>query len=121
MRRGVVILLGQCGQTECAGRWGGHGHDWKPPGAEGTEIEGTFIYLDNVQSDGRAVLVACVNVPFEVHIEELEDKVELLICVYNVEEPSRSSRQDGYERLVDQCCRARQESGPENAGQRREP
>ena len=46
-------------------------------------------YLGDVGGDWTASLVRVLHVPFEIHVEELKDEVELLIGVHNIEEPGR--------------------------------
>ena len=45
-------------------------------------------HLDNIRGDGAAGLVAVFHVSLEVDVEKLADKVELLIGMNNVEEPT---------------------------------
>ena len=49
----------------------------------------TAANLDNLQRDGRACGVSVLHVSFEVHVEKLEDEVELRVCVDNLEESAR--------------------------------
>ena len=49
---------------------------------------GDSTHLDNVRGDGAAGLVAVLHVAFEIDVEEFEDQIELLIRVYDVEEPA---------------------------------
>ena len=49
---------------------------------------GTGAHLDNIRGDGAAGLVAVFHVSLEVDVEKLADKVELLIGMNNVEEPT---------------------------------
>ena len=54
----------------------------------GGKERGDSTHLDNVRGDGAAGLVAVLHVAFEIDVEELEDQIELLIRVYDVEEPA---------------------------------
>ena len=47
-----------------------------------------YTHLHDVLGDGASGLVAVLHVAFEIHVEELEDQIELLIRVDDVQEPA---------------------------------
>ena len=57
---------------------------WK--GKEGRR--GPTTHLDYVHGNGAPRLVAILDVTFQIHIEELEHEVELLVGVDDIEEPT---------------------------------
>ena len=77
------------------GRWMGDAK--KHPSARGEcrreerraeEIKnGTSTRLDYVQRDRIVLRIAFLNVVLEVHIEELKDEIELLVCVHYLQQP----------------------------------
>ena len=45
--------------------------------------------LDDLKRNGRTVLISCLDVSLEVYVQELENKVQFLIRVYDVQEPGK--------------------------------
>lgn len=53
-----------------------------------TTASGADTHLDDVRGDGASGLVAVLHVAFEIHVEEFEDQIELLIRMHDIEEPA---------------------------------
>lgn len=45
-------------------------------------------HLNNIESDGRTVLISGLYVSFEVHVQKLEHEVQFLIRMYDVKQPT---------------------------------
>ena len=43
-------------------------------------------HLDDVKRDWSAVLVTSVDVPLQIHIKELKDKVQFLVRVHDLQQ-----------------------------------
>lgn len=66
--------------------------------------EKSGAYLDGVERDGFSSSVTGLHETFEVHVEELEDQVELLVCMDNVEQPVRAWMWASVSRVLEEIC-----------------
>lgn len=44
-------------------------------------------HLDNIQSNGRTILITGFHVPFEIYIQEFKNEIQFLISVNNIKKP----------------------------------
>lgn len=51
-----------------------------------------MAHLDETEGKRAACLVAIVHVTLQVYIQEFEDEIQLLVCVYDVEQSVQSAR-----------------------------
>lgn len=65
--------------------------------------------LDDLKRNGRTVLISCLDVSLEVYVQELENKVQFLIRVYDVQEPGKWETKASIEY---KCEKDRNEGSP---------
>ena len=88
-RGGVAFYLRQMELTRMKCRTGA-AHGTGCMGAlvtQRTKIINSMTHLHNWEGDGRPVLVAHLNIPLEVNIEEFKNEVQFLIRVYDIQQP----------------------------------
>jgi hypothetical protein len=55
-------------------------------------METLYTHLHNRGSNRFPILIPSFYVPFQVDIEELEDKIQLLICMYDIQQTEITSK-----------------------------